>query len=251
MHDTDVVRIGRRGRSAARGLFSAALCVASLALTACGASIQTKTVTVAEQQASSVAATAEATPAQSTSKRTSRSTKRSAPAGRTWCDSNIRVRAATTTCRFAENVFLAYWMSQNYDGAGSSAYSPAAGRAFALSCGAGKARVTCTAGDGAEIVFSRAALARYSLAQAKRYVAAHDVGDEVLPWDATSEGSGSSSGDGSSCDPSYEGACLDPNASDYDCAGGSGDGPEYTGTVSVVGDDHYDLDRNGDGTGCE
>jgi hypothetical protein len=54
-----------------------------------------------------------------------------------------------------------------------------------------------------------------------------------------------------SCDPSYKGACLDPNASDYDCEGGSGDGPEYTGTVTVVGSDHYDLDRDGDGIACE
>jgi FKBP-type peptidyl-prolyl cis-trans isomerase len=55
----------------------------------------------------------------------------------------------------------------------------------------------------------------------------------------------------SECDPNYEGACLDPNAYDYDCAGGSGDGPEYTGPVTVVGDDHYGLDADGDGYGCE
>lgn len=55
----------------------------------------------------------------------------------------------------------------------------------------------------------------------------------------------------SECHPSYEGACLDPNASDYDCSGGSGDGPEYTGTVQVVGPDDYDLDRDGDGVGCD
>ena len=53
------------------------------------------------------------------------------------------------------------------------------------------------------------------------------------------------------CDTSYKGACLDPDASDYDCAGGSGDGPKYTGVVTVVGDDHFDLDRDGDGIGCE
>lgn len=35
------------------------------------------------------------------------------------------------------------------------------------------------------------------------------------------------------CDPDYEGACLDPNAIDYDCEGGSGDGPEYTGQYGV------------------
>jgi hypothetical protein len=53
-----------------------------------------------------------------------------------------------------------------------------------------------------------------------------------------------------SCHPSYD-PCLDPNASDYDCAGGSGDGPEYTGFVTVKGPDDYGLDSDGDGTGCE
>ena len=55
----------------------------------------------------------------------------------------------------------------------------------------------------------------------------------------------------SSCHPSYEGACLDPSASDYDCSGGSGNGPEYTGYVRVVGYDEYGLDGDGDGQGCE
>lgn len=54
-----------------------------------------------------------------------------------------------------------------------------------------------------------------------------------------------------SCDPSYEGACLRPDAADYDCGGGSGDGPEFTGPVTVVGDDHYGLDSDGDGAACE
>lgn len=55
----------------------------------------------------------------------------------------------------------------------------------------------------------------------------------------------------SACDPNYSGACLDPTAYDYDCEGGSGDGPEYTGPVTVVGEDHYDLDREEDGYACE
>lgn len=55
----------------------------------------------------------------------------------------------------------------------------------------------------------------------------------------------------SNCDPNYSGACLDPTASDYDCEGGSGNGPYYTGTVTVVGEDHYGLDADGDGIGCE
>jgi hypothetical protein len=56
---------------------------------------------------------------------------------------------------------------------------------------------------------------------------------------------------GRGCDPNYAGACLRPDVSDYDCVGGSGDGPYYTGEVEVVGDDHYDLDRDGDGIACE
>ncbi|WP_408632949.1 excalibur domain-containing protein [Mycolicibacterium mengxianglii] len=55
----------------------------------------------------------------------------------------------------------------------------------------------------------------------------------------------------SSCDPNYSGACV-PIASDVDCAGGSGNGPAYvSGPVTVVGQDIYDLDRDGNGTGCE
>lgn len=56
---------------------------------------------------------------------------------------------------------------------------------------------------------------------------------------------------GSECDSNYEGACV-PIASDVDCAGGSGNGPEYVaGPVRVVGDDIYELDREGDGIACE
>jgi hypothetical protein len=54
-------------------------------------------------------------------------------------------------------------------------------------------------------------------------------------------------GTNSSCD--YD-PCLPP-ASDYDCLGGSGDGPEYTGRVTVTGSDPYGLDADGDGVGCE
>jgi len=52
------------------------------------------------------------------------------------------------------------------------------------------------------------------------------------------------------CHPSYSG-CLNSNASDYDCAGGTGNGPYYTGSVRVMGPDVFGLDRDGDGWGCE
>jgi hypothetical protein len=54
-----------------------------------------------------------------------------------------------------------------------------------------------------------------------------------------------------SCDSNYTGACV-PVASDVDCEGGSGNGPAYvSGPVTVVGDDIYKLDRDGNGVGCE
>jgi hypothetical protein len=54
------------------------------------------------------------------------------------------------------------------------------------------------------------------------------------------------------CHPSYQGECLKVGIGDYDCAGGSGNGPNYVqGTVQVVGPDEFDLDRDGDGLGCE
>ncbi|WP_232677067.1 PASTA domain-containing protein [Nocardioides sp. R-C-SC26] len=53
-----------------------------------------------------------------------------------------------------------------------------------------------------------------------------------------------------SCTPGYS-PCLPP-ASDYDCAGGSGNGPKYVyHPVRVTGSDPYRLDADGDGWGCE
>lgn len=53
------------------------------------------------------------------------------------------------------------------------------------------------------------------------------------------------------CHSSYRGACLKVNAGDYDCRGGSGNGPNYTGRVRVVGPDVFRLDTDRDGIGCE
>ena len=52
------------------------------------------------------------------------------------------------------------------------------------------------------------------------------------------------------CNPNYSG-CLKIGAGDYDCAGGSGNGPNYTGAVQVYGYDEFGLDRDGDGWACE
>jgi len=59
-----------------------------------------------------------------------------------------------------------------------------------------------------------------------------------------------------SCEPSYTNVCILIGSADYDCADGSGNGPNYTtGPVyvsyNVSNPDPYDLDRDGDGVGCE
>jgi len=54
------------------------------------------------------------------------------------------------------------------------------------------------------------------------------------------------------CDPAYPDACLHDGIGDYDCAGGSGNGPNYVdGPITVRAPDPFDLDRDGDGVGCE
>jgi hypothetical protein len=63
-------------------------------------------------------------------------------------------------------------------------------------------------------------------------------------------GGGGGGGGGSDCTPGYS-PCLPP-ASDYDCAGGSGDGPRYVYVrVRVTGSDPYGLDDDNDGYGCD
>lgn len=53
------------------------------------------------------------------------------------------------------------------------------------------------------------------------------------------------------CNPNYT-PCVPNDPVDVDCKGGSGNGPSYVqGPVRVIGDDVYDLDRDGDGIGCD
>jgi hypothetical protein len=54
------------------------------------------------------------------------------------------------------------------------------------------------------------------------------------------------------CDASYPDLCLNPNAEDYDCQGGPGNGPRYVdGPIRVRPPDQFGLDSDGDGLGCE
>jgi len=54
------------------------------------------------------------------------------------------------------------------------------------------------------------------------------------------------------CDPAYPDDCLQDGIGDYDCAGGSGNGPNYVeGPITVLPPDPFGLDGNRDGVGCE
>jgi hypothetical protein len=94
----------------------------------------------------------------------------------------------------------------------------------------------------------RAATARAAQRAAARRLAAEQRRAAAAAKKAAAEAAPDA---GANCDPNYEGACLDPSSSDYDCEGGSGDGPDYTGAVRSVGSDPFDLDRDGDGVACE
>jgi hypothetical protein len=100
----------------------------------------------------------------------------------------------------------------------------------------------------------RARQVRRAMAQARREAGRRQARREAARQRAreeTEQAEAEEDSTESECDPNYRGACLDPYASDYDCEGGSGDGPLYTGPVVVVGEDHYGLDSDSDGSACE
>lgn len=69
---------------------------------------------------------------------------------------------------------------------------------------------------------------------------------------SSSTGSTGGTSGGSNCDPAYPTVCLHDGIGDYDCAGGSGNGPNYvTGPIKVLAPDPFGLDSNHDGIGCE
>jgi hypothetical protein len=169
------------------------------------------------------------------------------PDGFVDCDANIQAKADTTTCPFAQNVFWTYWTS-GQSSEPFEVWSPAARASFATTCTRDVARIACTTSDNAVVKFSQTAVDSYSKTQADAYASSHDLGPdpyEDLPDTGSFDEEGGGSDDCQGYDP-----CIPPGA-DVDCAGGSGDGPRYVGTVSVHGADPYDLDRDGDGIGCD
>jgi hypothetical protein len=111
--------------------------------------------------------------------------RRSVSAAFATCDANISVRAATTTCPFAQNIFYGYWQPGGGD---FTAYSPVSQRTYDVSCKDGNT-IVCTAGDGAEVRFGVRAVDLYDQEQADAYAASHDLGPGASADDAYDEGS--------------------------------------------------------------
>jgi hypothetical protein len=230
------------------GVAAAALTLlGAVSMSACGEAQQTKTVTV-NAAARETPATPDPSPKPDANSDGDRTTPRRSKTVLTACDENVRVKAATTTCGFAENVFYEYWRWLEYgEVTDIKAFSSALGAFLPVNCDQDDA-IVCRTSAGALVRFPLSAVKAYTLGNAAQYARNHRVTKGPNP---ANEAPVPPSEDDSDCDPSYKGACLDPNSSDYDCEGGSGDGPDYTGTVTVVGDDHFDLDRDGDGVGCQ
>lgn len=94
--------------------------------------------------------------------------------GWTACDANISARRPTTSCGFASNVFYEYWVSGQESSI--TAYSPATGATYELSCSSDGSDVECSAEDGGAARFSQAAVDAYSQGQADAYARSHDIG---------------------------------------------------------------------------
>jgi len=149
--------MGRHYSAMRRSLTLLPCAVLAALLGSCGGSgetTQVKTVTVETQVAAPFPAPRAHKPRKAAS----------AQSGFVSCDSNIEVKAETTSCGFAQNVFWQYWTSN--EAQSLDVYSPATQSTLATDCGASDSRVTCTTSDGGEVRFPHTALDTYSAAQA-------------------------------------------------------------------------------------
>jgi membrane protein involved in colicin uptake len=128
--------------------------------------------------------------------------------------------------------------------------NPAALAARRAKARAAQAKVRAAKIAKAKARARKARAARRTAAAAKAAAAKAAAAKAATAKAAAAKAAAAEAAQASRCDPNYSG-CLDPSASDYDCEGGSGNGPEYTGTVRVIGDDRHGLDADGDGYGCD
>jgi hypothetical protein len=167
------------------------------------------------------------------------------------CDAQIRVKRSTTSCAFGENVFWTYWSFPERHA--QSVWSPAVQDSFKVTCRESEEEVRCRTPERASVRFSLAAVDEYTQRNADHFAEGHDLGPDPYenPYERQPVREDPAPDDSASgCEPGYS-PCLDSGVGDYDCEGGSGDGPNYTGEVEVTGSDPFGLDRDGNGIGCQ
>jgi hypothetical protein len=183
--------------------------------------------------------------------RSSRLRSRKAAPALVFCDSNIAVNPKSTTCAFAQNAFFSYWIEYDspgsvVDASGYPVYSSALEKTLTLRCD-GAAKVVCVGAAGAYVEFPMSAVEAYTRSNAERYLSYADTGGiEPVSNGATGNSDSSPPEPGDSGQTSYGGGGEDrPDVEyDLDCA-------DFDGPVAVSPDDPHDLDRDGDGTGCD
>jgi hypothetical protein len=140
------------------------------------------------------------------------------------CDTNIKARTGTTSCPFAENVFYGFWRALEQGDDSFRAYSPVTHRRYAMTCAAGLT-VTCRAGDGGAVRFSRTSVEVYTDKQAEAFCRSRTV-------TPTEDSCGAPAGSGPS----------DQTYSSPDSASPSGTADSYDSTPPVDESDYSDHD---------
>jgi hypothetical protein len=92
------------------------------------------------------------------------------------CGGYLEALAGTTSCEFANNVFYSFYEAQ--PDRQFSAYSPATGELYDVSC-TGGSEITCRGGQGAQVRFPMSAVDLYTDGDAVAYASSHDVGTAV------------------------------------------------------------------------
>jgi uncharacterized protein DUF3761 len=155
----------------------------------------------------------------------------------------IQVKAATTTCPFAQNAFCECWLRDAHGHSGRlRAYSPAAGQWMRLSC-AGGDTITCRTHDRGLVRFPASAVAAYTVTQASRYAASAGRIVSAEPGQSTFDTDSSSS----SSDPSPDDAASDPSFSDPSLDDPTLDDTTPNYAPPVNSDDYSDHDGSYNG----
>jgi hypothetical protein len=116
-------------------------------------------------------------------------------------------------------------------------------------------KTACRSWKGKNLNGRNVSLGRFTIQVKARNAASHGFGGNRIAIVLAPKTSGGGGGSGQTCTPGYSPCLVWHGGADYDCYGGSGNGPYYTapGVTYHVNDseDIYGLDANHNGLGCE